>query len=105
MRHGALDLGLDGGPDVLHAVEGPIVDGQVAADSGDGLMLLVSFDAEGARSESLHQYGSATSRPASPHYADQAPLFAAHRMKPVWLDEADVRAHLAREYRPGEELR
>jgi penicillin amidase/acyl-homoserine-lactone acylase len=105
MRRGALDQGLDGGPDVLHAVEGPLADGQVAADSGDGLMLILAYDADGVAGEVLHQYGSATGRPASPHYADQAPLFAAHRMRPLWMDEAAIRAHLAREYRPGEELR
>lgn len=105
MRRGALDQGLAGGPDLLHAVEGPVVDGQVAADSGDGLMYVVTFDADGVRAEGLHQFGSATGRPASPHYADQAPLFAARRMRPVWMDEADVRAHLAREYRPGDEIR
>lgn len=90
---------------MLHAVEGPLVKGRVHADSGDGLMFLVSFDVDGVRSESLHQYGSATGRPASPHYADQAPLFAAHRLKPAWMDEAEIRAHLERAYRPGEELR
>jgi penicillin amidase/acyl-homoserine-lactone acylase len=104
MRRGAVAAGLDGAPDVLHAVEGPLEHARVAADSGDGLMFFVSFGKDGVRSESLHQYGSATSRPASPHYADQVPLFVAHQPKPVWLDEAEIRAHLEREYRPGEEL-
>jgi acyl-homoserine-lactone acylase len=101
MRRGALEIGLDGGPDVLHAVEGPIEDGRMLADSGDGLTFLVSFGPGGVRSESIHQYGSATGRPDSPHYADQAPLFAAHRTVPVWLDEEEIRAHLEREERPG----
>jgi acyl-homoserine lactone acylase PvdQ len=51
-------------------------------------------------SRSIHQYGSATRDPASRHYADQAPLFADSRLKPVWLDEAEIRAHLEREYTP-----
>jgi len=104
MRRGSVARGVDGAPDVLHAVEGPLERGRVAADSGDGLMFLVSFGQDGVRSESLHQYGSATSRPKSPHYADQVPLFVAHQLKPVWLDESEIRAHLEREYRPGEEL-
>jgi penicillin amidase/acyl-homoserine-lactone acylase len=104
MRRGAVARGVDGAQDVLHAVEGPLERGRVAADSGDGLMFLVSFGQDGVRSESLHQYGSATSRPKSPHYADQVPLFVAHQLKPVWLDESEIRAHLEREYRPGEEL-
>jgi penicillin amidase/acyl-homoserine-lactone acylase len=62
----------------------------------------VEWDREGrVHSRSLHQYGSATLDQRSPHYADQAPLFAARRLKPVWMDEAEIRAHLEREYRPG----
>jgi len=45
---------------------------------------------------------SATLDPASPHYADQSPLFARGELKPVWLDESEIRAHLSREYQPGE---
>ncbi len=104
MHRGSLEPGVDGAPDVLHAVEGPLEEHRVAADSGDGLMLLVSFGKDGVRSQSLHQYGSATSRPKSPHYADQVPLFVTHQLKPVYLDESEIRAHLEREYRPGEEL-
>jgi acyl-homoserine lactone acylase PvdQ len=104
MRRGAVEPGVDGAPDVLHAVEGPLEKGRVAANSGDGLMFFVSFGQDGARSQSLHQYGSATSRPKSPHYADQVPLFVVHQLKPVWMDESEIRAHLEREYRPGEEL-
>ncbi len=104
MQRGVLDVAPDGGPDVLHAVEGPLKDARVADDSGDGLMFFVDFGEDGVSARSLHQYGSATSRPKSPHYADQVPLFIAHRTKPVWQDEAEIRAHLEREYRPGEEL-
>jgi penicillin amidase/acyl-homoserine-lactone acylase len=104
LKRGALDVAVDGGPDVLHAVEGPLVDARIAADAGDGLMFFVEFDEAGVSSRSLHQYGSATSRPKSPHYADQVPLFVSHETKPVWFDEAAIREHLAREYRPGEEL-
>jgi acyl-homoserine lactone acylase PvdQ len=40
----------------------------------------------------------------SPHYADQAPMFVQRQLKPVWLSEAEIRAHLEQEHRPGEEL-
>jgi penicillin amidase/acyl-homoserine-lactone acylase len=106
LRRGALDLGLGGGPDVLHAVyAGDLEDGRVVADAGDSYVLLVNWDAAGrVRSRSIHPFGSATRDEASPHYADQSQLFAERRLKPVWFDEADIRAHLEREYRPGEEL-
>ena len=65
---------------------------------------MVTWDAEGrVRSQSIHQFGSATLDAASPHYADQAPLFAQRQLKPVWMDEADIRANLERAYRPGGE--
>ncbi len=41
---------------------------------------------------------------SSPHYSDQSPLFVERKLKPVWIDEADIRANLESEYRPGEEL-
>ena len=47
-------------------------------------------------SESIQPYGAATTRPSDPHYADQAPLFVAHKFKPVWFTRADVAAHAVR---------
>jgi len=65
--------------------------------------MIVDWDAQGrVRSRSIHQFGAGTSRPGSPHFADQAPLFARHAFKVVWMDEADIRANLEREYSPGE---
>jgi penicillin amidase/acyl-homoserine-lactone acylase len=103
MRRGTVELGLDGGPDLLHAFYArPGQDGRWNVYAGDSYVMIVEWDAQGAvRSRSIHQYGSGTTRPASPHFADQAPLFARHGLKPVWLDEADIRANLEREYRPG----
>ncbi len=106
LRRGDVDLGLAGGPDLLHAIYGlPDEDGRLHGFNGDSYVLLVSWDAEGnVRSESIHQYGSATLDESSPHYNDQSPLFARRELKPVWLDEADIRANLQRAYRPGEEM-
>ncbi len=105
LHRGNLDLGLGGGPDVLHAVYGQFADGHVTGESGDCYVLLVTWDANGkVHSRSIHQFGSATLDEKSPHYADQSPLFVKCQMKPVWLDEAEIRAHLEREYRPGEEI-
>lgn len=100
---GELDLALGGGPDVLHAVYGRPERGRLVGWAGDSYVLVAEWGPEGVRSWSVHVYGSATSRPDSPHHADQAPLFAARQLKPVWLDEAEIRLHLEREYRPGTE--
>ncbi len=106
LQRGNLDLGLGGGPDLLHAVTGKqLDDGRLRGAQGDSYVVLVTWDSDGhVRSRSIHQYGSATLDQASPHYADQAPLFVNRQLKPIWLEEAEIRAHLEREYRPGEEL-
>lgn len=105
LRRGDLDLGLGGGPDVLHAVYASEVDdGRLIGMAGDSLVLQVEWDEAGrVSSRSIHQYGSATTREQSPHYDDQAPLFVKRELKPVWIDEADIRANLECEYVPGEE--
>jgi penicillin amidase/acyl-homoserine-lactone acylase len=100
---GRVDLGLGGGPDVLHAVYGEPVGARLVGRAGDSYVLVAEWGPEGVRSWSVHNYGSATGDPDSPHYADQAPLFASRRLKPVWLDEAEIRLHLEREYRPARE--
>jgi acyl-homoserine-lactone acylase len=102
LQRGQVDLGLGGGPDILHAVYGSMLDdARLQGRQGDSCVMLITWDADGRiRSRSIHQYGSATLDEASPHYADQSPLFVERQLKPVWLDEAEIRAHLEREYRP-----
>jgi penicillin amidase/acyl-homoserine-lactone acylase len=105
-RRGTLDLPANGGPDVLRALEDFEIgdDGRLVAHMGDSLVMFVEWDREGViRSESIHQFGSATLDERSPHYADQVDLFLAQQLKPVHLDERELRAHLSREYRPGDE--
>ena len=104
-RRGTIDEGVGGGPDTMRAIESglePGPDGKFEANKGDTLIYFVEWDQAGKVSaQSIHQFGSATLDSASPHYADQAPLYLREEMKPVWLDEAQVRQHLEREYRPG----
>ena len=88
---------------VRHGQLEGLENGEVHGRAGDCYILVVTWDKEGNLcSESIHQYGSATLDATSPHYGDQAPLFAACKLKPVWMDEAEIRAHLEHEYRPGE---
>lgn len=107
LRRGHADLGVGGGPDILHAVYGAgPEEGRLTGRAGDSYVVIAEWDNEGnVHSESIHQYGSATMDETSPHYADQAELFVRREMKPVWLTEEAIRANLELEYRPGEEPR
>jgi acyl-homoserine lactone acylase PvdQ len=103
LRRGTVDIPIGGAPDVLHAVYGDLDEGTITGTAGDSYVLMVRWDAQGqVESQSIHQFGAATLDETSPHYADQAALFAARKLKPVWLDEVDILANLEREYRPGE---
>ena len=102
LRRGETDLPLDGGPDVLRAM--PLwdaeEDGRLKVRHGDSFIMFVSWDRAGrVRSRSIVPYG-ASSRPDSPHFADQAPLFVRRRFKPVRFDPADLKGHVSRAYRP-----
>lgn len=107
LRHGEganrVDLPLDGGNDTVRAStlwdEEP--DGRLKVRHGDSFIMFVTWDRNGrVRSESIQPFGAATTRPDSPHYNDQAPLFVAHKLKPVLFDPAALKASGARFYRP-----
>ena len=53
-------------------------------------------------SQSIHQFGTATLDAKAPHYADQTPLFAAQRFKPVLFTEAQLAGNIVETYRPGQ---
>ena len=101
---GAVDIPISGGPDILRAIYPAEIrsDGKLHANAGDTWIGLVEWDADGHQvAEVIHQYGAATLDEASPHYADQAPLFAAEQWRPALIERADVEANAARTYRPG----
>ena len=100
---GTVDLGIGGAPDVLHAVYGDLrEDGRFHGIAGDSYIMIIQWDANGnLTSHSIHQFGSATLDETSPHYADQAPLFVQRQLKPVWIDEATIRANLSTAYSPA----
>lgn len=103
IRRGGRSIGLGGGPDTLRAVHGGGLeeDGTRTAGLGDTLIIFSSWDAEGVwRADAIHQFGSATSRPSSKHYADQMERFAEERLRVVPLTDAALRAEATRTYRP-----
>ena len=102
LRRGQMDLPLGGGPDVLNAAYAKREEGHLIGTQGDSYILIAEFQPGGVRSHSIIQYG-ASNRPGSPHYADQAPLFLRHQLKPAWRTLPEIRAHLDREYTPGSE--
>lgn len=102
---GDLQIGLGGGPDALNAIYGDWNGEHLKAVAGDCYVLMVTWNPDGTfRSQSIHQYGSATLDPESPHYADQAPLFAAHQLKPTWMDYDELMANARARYTPGKHI-
>ena len=104
IRRGNLDLPIDGGPDIYRAVYGVAQsDGTLTASGGDTFIMFVTWDKTGAlSSESVHQFGSATLDAHSSHYADQTPLFAAMKTKPVLFTEKQLAGNVEADYHPGD---
>ncbi len=93
---GSVNLPLDGGPDVLRAIYSNGLPPEVLphATHGDTWMALVEWDKEGRQTAKLlHQFGSATLDKNSPHYNDQAPLFARKQWRNALLDWSDIEQH------------
>ena len=76
-------ISVQGGPDTLRAIYGrQQKEGYLKAQGGDGLYIYVEWDKNGnLKSESIHQYGSATQDSVSPHFDDQMDLYAAEKLK------------------------
>ena len=81
---GNVSIPVDGGPDTLRAIYGigDPAKGPITASFGDTYIMLVDWAPNGDQIiKTIHQFGAATSSPASPHYADQTGLFAAKEWK------------------------
>lgn len=99
-----MNLPLEGGPDILRAVYsfGLPMESVAYATHGDTWIALVEWQDNGKQSaDVIHQFGSATLDASSPHYADQAPLFAKREWRTALLEKQDVIASATRRYRPG----
>ncbi|MEQ5787346.1 penicillin acylase family protein [Erythrobacter sp. NFXS35] len=96
LRQGDLDLPLDGGSDTLRASTTWDVDddGRLSLKHGDSFIMWVEWmPGEPVSSRSIQPFGSATTRPESPHYNDQMQLFVEHKLKPVYFWRDDVMAN------------
>ena len=106
LLRGDASLPLNGGPDTLRAVypDAPNENGVRPAVGGDTYILYADWS--GARDVSIktiHQFGSATLDAASPHYSDQAPIFAAEQWKSPPMDMPSLLKEARRDYRIGGE--
>ncbi|MGB0907886.1 MAG: penicillin acylase family protein [Maricaulaceae bacterium] len=106
-RHvrGDVNVPIGGGPDILRAVYPAEIrdDGQLHNAAGDSYIALVEWDENGNQTaEIIQPFGSAIERPDSPHYADQAKMYADRKFRKAYTDEATIRANATRAYDPKE---
>ncbi|MDX1492901.1 MAG: penicillin acylase family protein [Longimicrobiales bacterium] len=79
-------------------------DGRMAANRGDGWIFVVELGGPAPEARTVLAYGQ-SAREESPHYDDQAAMFARGEMKTVrWTDD-EIEAATIRRYRPGQEAR
>jgi acyl-homoserine-lactone acylase len=73
--------------------------GPPAVGFGDNWIMLLEF-AKPVRAWSVLGQGE-SGDPESPHSGDQIELFQAHKLRPIWFTEDEIRQNLERSYRPG----
>jgi len=82
LRHGNVDLPMDGANDVLRGVRwSREADGRLNANFGDGFMMVMDWAPDHTYSvRVIHEWG-ASSHETSPHYNDQSELYVQHRWR------------------------
>ena len=107
LQRGDVDLPLNGGPDTLRAIYPDPANLETTktmnAAAGDSHIMYADWDENGdVIVRSIHQYGAATLDKTSPHYDDQAVLFANEEYKTMPMTLEDVLKVAERDYRPGQ---
>jgi acyl-homoserine-lactone acylase len=69
--------------------------------SGNSYVSVVEFGPQ-VRARSIVYFGQ-SGHPDSPHYLDQAPIYARGQFKPAWFHRDEVEANAVRTYHPGQE--
>ncbi|MFO0948287.1 MAG: penicillin acylase family protein [Planctomycetota bacterium] len=104
LRRGDKDLPVGGGSGFLGCFRvlsfAPAKSHRRVIEGGDSWIFAVEF-ANPPKAYSVLGY-SQSSNPQSPHFNDQAELFAEDRMKPVAFTDDEIQAGLLREYHPGD---
>jgi acyl-homoserine-lactone acylase len=96
-----VDLAYDGGSDTLRAATNWDIqgDGRVSVKHGDSFVMFIEWaPGKPVTSQSAVPFGSATTRPGNPHFADQSALFVQHKLKKVHFTRADALQHAVRRY-------
>ena len=89
-------LPVQGGPDTLRAIYGTEqADGSLKASGGDGLYIYVEWNKnKKIKSESVHQFGSATQDQNSIHYDDQMELYVNEKMKSTFFNTFHLKKNI-----------
>ncbi len=96
-----VDLPLIGGSDTLRAATFWDVeeDGRLSLVHGDSFIQFVEWEpGSPVRSQSVQPFGSATTRPYSPHHTDQMQLYVDGKLKPVNFWRKDALTNAKRRY-------
>ncbi len=105
LRRGGVDVpvgGCSGALGCFRVLRFEEEDGVRIASGGDGWVLAVEFG-DPPKAYSVLAYGQ-SAREDSPHFDDQAEMFARGELKRVAFTEAEIAAQLIRRYHPGEEV-